>query len=449
MISMARVRLFILSFLTSTAMYGVGLSFSGYSLPPVAITPDKSTGLDALYVLDSTEGVVATYSATSSANAVRWYAFGSSGGAYARELPSSSSGSRSSIVLGAEDCGLIVEEENRRYYFWIVNYANRPCDLRDAYVRPDESDCQSVRLEVEGSAKRITYYTITGTPKELDREISVSYNTLVYDQDKETYIGERTGETVAAIEGSLRVYAPLCDTSFRIDGDRFLRQWGREQQIETPIWHTTAIAVETSARQAERDADNESSSSSAGGLGGSAPVDITFTAAVTDAVVFTEWQFSATPDFDVIDLRFNRTDLDYTFRDYGTTYVRFMSANDSGVCEAFGPTYEVSVGESKLLCPNAFSPGSSEGVNDEWKVSYKSIIEFECHIFNRWGTKMITLTDPSQGWDGKYNGKLVPAGVYYYVIKARGADGKDYKLSGDINIVGTRRNNNYLQSENP
>jgi hypothetical protein len=48
---------------------------------------------------------------------------------------------------------------------------------------------------------------------------------------------------------------------------------------------------------------------------------------------------------------------------------------------------------------------------------------------------MAHLTDPSQGWDGTYNGKLVPAGVYYYVIKASGTDGQTYKLSGDINIL--------------
>lgn len=58
-----------------------------------------------------------------------------------------------------------------------------------------------------------------------------------------------------------------------------------------------------------------------------------------------------------------------------------------------------------------------------------------------------STTDPSQGWDGKHNGKLVPAGVYYYVIKAHGADGKNYSLSGDINIInhkkGSNRNTSY------
>ncbi|MDE7392879.1 MAG: gliding motility-associated C-terminal domain-containing protein, partial [Muribaculaceae bacterium] len=97
--------------------------------------------------------------------------------------------------------------------------------------------------------------------------------------------------------------------------------------------------------------------------------------------------------------------------------------------------FEVNIGASKLLCPNAFSPGDQNGVNDIWKVSYSSLTSFECDIFNRWGVHIIKLTDPSQGWDGRYRGKLVESGVYYYVIRARGTDGVDYKLSGDINVI--------------
>ncbi len=152
-------------------------------------------------------------------------------------------------------------------------------------------------------------------------------------------------------------------------------------------------------------------------------------------MVYKEWQFARDQQFDVIDLRIQELEVTHTFRDYGTNYVRFVAGNDSGSCDYISETYEVYIGESRLECPNAFSPGATEGTNDEWKVSYKSIIEFDCHIFNRWGLEMAHLTDPSQGWDGRYKGKLVPSGVYYYVIKAKGSDGQDYKLSGDINIL--------------
>ena len=33
---------------------------------------------------------------------------------------------------------------------------------------------------------------------------------------------------------------------------------------------------------------------------------------------------------------------------------------------------------------------------------------------------MCSFNNPADGWDGKYKGKVVPSGVYYYVIKAKG-----------------------------
>ena len=116
-------------------------------------------------------------------------------------------------------------------------------------------------------------------------------------------------------------------------------------------------------------------------------------------------------------------------------YVRFICNNSAGTCEYAGPTYEIFIGEAKLDIPNAFSPEGSPGVNDEWKVSYRSLVEYECHIFNRWGKELFSSREPSEGWDGRYGGKYVPSGVYFYVIKAKGADGVEYNRSGDINII--------------
>jgi gliding motility-associated-like protein len=257
---------------------------------------------------------------------------------------------------------------------------------------------------------------------------------LSYDETTNAYRQVDATETFGSLESSLVVTAPLCDTDFTLTGDRFLRTWKREVEATSPTYTTISVEATTNATQDEREVDNEIQESTSG-LGGSGPCEITFSAAVTDAAIYHEWQISRSSEFETLENSYSDLEFTYTFRDNGTTYVRFIANNSEGTCEYVGQTFEVFIGESKLLCPNAFSPGSSEGVNDEWKVSYKSIVQFECNIFNRWGKKMITLTDPSQGWDGKYNGKLVPAGVYYYVITAKGSDGVRYKLSGDINII--------------
>ena len=152
-------------------------------------------------------------------------------------------------------------------------------------------------------------------------------------------------------------------------------------------------------------------------------------------MTYKEWQVSDFSEFNNILMTFPQEQVDYTFTDAGTTYWRFYYANSDGSCENYSDPIAVSIGESSLDCPNFFSPGTTEEVNDIWKVSYKSIVEFHCWIYNRWGNLIKEFTDPADGWDGKYNGKLVNAGVYFYVIRAKGSDGKEYKLSGDINIL--------------
>ncbi len=410
------------------------LTFTGNSQSVITVTPETSTGLNDIYVLYNTTGVSATYKASSASATVTWYRYSNLGGGYAEEVSGvTNSGTEWTLPSIQGNMGYIVEEGTSRYYCWVVDYSADPFSIT-ALNAAGERECDVTSINTAGSGSAIYYYTINGRRMTLSRELTLTYNTLTYNEETNQYVQTPATQTLEYLPATIHVTGVLCDTQFQLSGDRFLRQWGRERSLASATVPAYGVACEATATQQEREADNEQTSGDTG-LGGSAPAVIDFSAAVTDAVVFNEWQFATDSEFENITLRMNQLDCTYTFNELGTTYVRFMCANSDGACEAYSATYEVYIGDSDLVCPNAFSPGASEGVNDEWKVSYKSIVKFECHIFNKWGTKMCSFTDPSQGWDGRYRGKLVPAGVYYYVIKAEGADGRKYNLSGDINIV--------------
>ena len=96
----------------------------------------------------------------------------------------------------------------------------------------------------------------------------------------------------------------------------------------------------------------------------------------------------------------------------------------------------ISISESKLDMPNAFSP-NDDGINDIYKAKegFQSITEFHAYIFNRWGQKLFEWTNPAEGWDGTFNGKPVKQGVYFVLVEAKGADGRKYNIRKDVNLL--------------
>ena len=48
---------------------------------------------------------------------------------------------------------------------------------------------------------------------------------------------------------------------------------------------------------------------------------------------------------------------------------------------------------------------------------------------------MYEWTDIDGGWDGTYKGTKVKNGVYFALIKAKGADGIEYNIKRDVNIL--------------
>ena len=423
----------------ASALHAGNVQLSGSSQKIIEVQPEKSTGLDRIYVVYNTEGVAASYTATSDAT-VTWYRYSSLGGGFAEEISGIERNGRVTTLQQVYgDMGYIIDEGTQRTFFWITDYSKHALMLRSASVSA-ESDCSMAVVNVNGSGDPIHYYTINGQQKTLDQHIETTYYTLQYDDNSKTYNQIEATHTSESLSENIYISpAPLCDTRFTVTGDCFQKQWGSYNQARTDSWKTPAVECMTYAEQVPHtsgdDPSNEIGSSDEEGLGGSAPADITFCSVTTDAVIHYEWQFASDPEFTNLTYRFNDKNINYVFREEGTTYVRFVGSNDDGSCETYGETYTVHIGASELKVPNAFSPGASEGVNDIWKVSYRSIVEFECHIFDGRGSEICSFNDPAGGWDGKRRGKFVKPGVYYYVIEALGAEGKKYKLAGDINIL--------------
>lgn len=416
------------------------VTFSGNSRSVLEETPEKSTGLDKIFVLYGVSGVSMNYETADPNATVKWYKYGSLGGGYAEEISNvERNGTMTTMKPVDGNCGYIIEEGDKRTYIWVADYSQYY--LNFSSIEPAvEQDCGSVALNVMGSGNDIVYVTINGVSRKLSRDISLTYNTLEWDSESKQWNQKVVTKVYDGFKSSIYEIAPLCNTSFTLSGDRFLKYWGEDITVTYDGYSAQSIDVQTVAEQSTRDVPNEKKDGEGSTLGGSAPVDITFTAYPTDAVVQREWQMSKSPEFETIESVHNDDVLQESFSEAGTFYYRYVCKNATGSCEAIGETYTVTIGESSLICPNAFSPEGSPGVNDEWRVQYKSIVSFKCWIFNRWGVQICELNDPSQGWDGKYKGKYVNSGVYYYVIQAEGADGKEYKLKGDINIIKYKEN---------
>ncbi len=71
----------------------------------------------------------------------------------------------------------------------------------------------------------------------------------------------------------------------------------------------------------------------------------------------------------------------------------------------------------KFYLPNSFRPGSTQG-NDKFRVYTNSvnIPDFTLYVYDRWGKQIYESDNIEEGWDGTYNGKPMPAGVYVWVL---------------------------------
>lgn len=105
------------------------------------------------------------------------------------------------------------------------------------------------------------------------------------------------------------------------------------------------------------------------------------------------------------------------------------------VCTALFMNSLVLAQTSVVSVPNVFTP-NGDGVNDQLIVNTASILEIKVEIFDRWGVKMAEWDQVLAGWDGRtMSGKEASAGAYYYTLKAKGSDNKEYDMNGFLTLL--------------
>ena len=170
-----------------------------------------------------------------------------------------------------------------------------------------------------------------------------------------------------------------------------------------------------------------------------APLHVRFTANASslDANASLEWHFNHQGANGNTQLTRYETDPEFDFTESGITEVSLLVRQDNEVVDS--SSIRITISESHLEMPNAFSP-NDDGVNDFYqaKSNHKSIVSFHAYIFNRWGQKLYEwtdCTDEKKGWNGTFHGQPVKDGVYYVLVKARGADGREYNIRRDVNLL--------------
>lgn len=157
---------------------------------------------------------------------------------------------------------------------------------------------------------------------------------------------------------------------------------------------------------------------------GAPPLAVTFTnLSVPDTVGFI-WTFG---DGDSSSLK----DPTHTYLNNGTFPVLLTNQSAFGCVDT--QSLNIFVSDSvQFIIPNVFTP-NGDGVNDLFDVQVIGAVEFDVVIFNRWGNRIYEWKNFPHYWDG-YRYK---DGIYYYVVKAKGFNGKTYEQVGHVTLLGS------------
>ncbi|MCE3280375.1 MAG: hypothetical protein K0S44_2566 [Bacteroidetes bacterium] len=131
----------------------------------------------------------------------------------------------------------------------------------------------------------------------------------------------------------------------------------------------------------------------------------------------------------------NSTNFSTIYNEPGTYSVTLTANNSQGCQDTYAITIIVYAETSFLQVPNVFTP-NNDGINDEFGAIGYQITEFTCSIYDRWGILISEMDSVNKKWDGRTTAGLpVSDGTYFYILKAKGAEGRIYDTNGFVQLI--------------
>ncbi len=127
----------------------------------------------------------------------------------------------------------------------------------------------------------------------------------------------------------------------------------------------------------------------------------------------------------------------YAFADTGMYEVKLIVTHENGCMDTISKMLDVEPVVTYFV-PNAFT-SNGDGLNDDFvgKGILDYMNNFSLTIVARWGEEVYTSEDPLAGWNGRHynSGRLLPEGVYTYLIRFVEPRGKEIELKGIVTLL--------------
>lgn len=137
----------------------------------------------------------------------------------------------------------------------------------------------------------------------------------------------------------------------------------------------------------------------------------------------------------------------HKYKDAGNYNIKLLAFSEANCADSMTlENLNVKQENYHIKFPNAFTPSLEGAVSQRYYIDDKSnnvfhpkcntsIANYQLLIYSKNGVLVFSTNDYAVGWNGYYENKLMPQGVYVYICTGNFIDGKPFKKRGNITLL--------------